>query len=232
MLPLITYRKIGPDWGIQSEAELEVGSRVTVTLKSGKTKDVTVGDFSNRAYGKYIYRVAPEPKPAAKAVGDLSGILALFAKAKQTLKFPAIVVGVPVLLPNGEWERDGEGNLVFSGASLRINVAGERAKVPGSLTVLDADKNGNNRRDWLGRILTDGTFEPGFKGNGPSVIKRLREFAADPAKVAGEDGRLHGRCSFCRLPLKDERSTAVGYGPICAKHFGLPWGELETKLAA
>ena len=25
--------------------------------------------------------------------------------------------------------------------------------------------------------------------------------------------------------LSDDRSTAVGYGPICADHFGLPWGE-------
>lgn len=30
------------------------------------------------------------------------------------------------------------------------------------------------------------------------------------------------RCSFCGLALTDEGSVEVGYGPVCAKRWGLP----------
>jgi hypothetical protein len=33
---------------------------------------------------------------------------------------------------------------------------------------------------------------------------------------------------FCSLPLTDDRSDPLlggkGYGPVCAKKYGLPWG--------
>lgn len=150
------------------------------------------------------------PQSARAAVGGLEGILALFERAKRHLKFPAIVLSVP-------------GTLL----TIRINVAGERARVPGSLTVVDAEKPADGgQRDWLGRVFIDGTFAPSGQGMifMPALLDRLRQFAADPAKVAGEDGRLHGRCCFCRLPLSDERSTIVGYGPKCAQNYDLPWG--------
>ena len=157
---------------------------------------------------------AAAPKPKA-VVGDLTGILALFAKAKTHLKFPAIVISV--------------GN-----DQIRINVAGPKAKVPGSLTIVSADKNGEGERDWLGRVNLDGTFQPSRAANflEPKLTEKLKAFSANPAKVAGEDGRLHGRCCFCRLPLKDERSTAVGYGKICSDHYGLSWGSKPVSFGA
>ena len=56
------------------------------------------------------------------------------------------------------------------------------------------------------------------------ITDLLTRFAADPAKVASEHGALTGSCCFCNKALKDERSTQVGYGSTCAKHYGLPWG--------
>lgn len=159
-------------------------------------------------------------KPAATTVGDVTGILALFDRAKQHLKFPAIWLGVPAL---GDF-------------AVRINVAGATASVPGSLTVLTEKRDVDGKRAYLGRITLDGAFRPSTKA-GPyaaaisHVAARLRDLAADPARVAGEHGRLHGRCCFCRLPLKDERSTAVGYGETCAGHFGLPWGSRPEQFA-
>lgn len=38
-------------------------------------------------------------------------------------------------------------------------------------------------------------------------------------------GRETGVCCFCALLLTDPRSIFAGYGPICAAHYGLPWGE-------
>jgi len=55
-------------------------------------------------------------------------------------------------------------------------------------------------------------------------LRCSNSLASNPAKTAAEYGKLTGHCCFCEAPLKDARSTAVGYGPICADHFGLPWG--------
>lgn len=47
---------------------------------------------------------------------------------------------------------------------------------------------------------------------------------------AAEYGALHSSCIFCARPLTDERSDpalgGVGYGPECAKKWGLPWGNV------
>jgi hypothetical protein len=141
------------------------------------------------------------------AVGDMSGVLTLFAKAAHHLKRPAIVIAL------GQ-------------TPVRMTVATAKAQVPGSVNVV-----GELGGEWFGRILTSGTFEASRKHEAPAgLVDALAAFAADPAKVAGQYGRLHGRCCFCDLPLKDERSTAVGYGPVCAKHWGVPWGSARTEF--
>jgi hypothetical protein len=47
-------------------------------------------------------------------------------------------------------------------------------------------------------------------------------------EMASKFGVTHGNCMFCRNDLTDDRSNpaqgGVGYGPTCAKKFGLPWG--------
>jgi hypothetical protein len=53
----------------------------------------------------------------------------------------------------------------------------------------------------------------------------LTKLAKDPVGFAGSYGAATGRCCFCNKPLKTEESTAVGYGPVCADRFGLPWGK-------
>jgi hypothetical protein len=45
------------------------------------------------------------------------------------------------------------------------------------------------------------------------------------AEQAAEFGHAYGVCVFCTRELTDERSVVVGYGPVCAKHNDLPWGE-------
>lgn len=40
-------------------------------------------------------------------------------------------------------------------------------------------------------------------------------------------GARSGYCRFCGLQLPDkERSVNFGYGPICARHWALPWGKV------
>lgn len=157
--------------------------------------------------------------PAAKAkIGELSGIMALFDKARKHLKFPAVELGVPALGPD---------------FAMRISLAGAQAREPGSVTVTSAEKSGfDGRREWFGRVSLDGTYQPSQKvADAAAITARLQAFAADPAGIAAEHGRLTGRCCFCRLPLTDERSTAVGYGAKCADNYGLPWGARPKAFA-
>lgn len=47
------------------------------------------------------------------------------------------------------------------------------------------------------------------------------------AEQAAAWGHEHDRCVFCSTPLSDDgprRSVEIGYGPICAEKYGLPWG--------
>ena len=55
------------------------------------------------------------------------------------------------------------------------------------------------------------------------IVEALENFKIDPITSLTEMGKLAGRCSFCQRALDDERSTAMGYGPVCAKRFSLPW---------
>jgi hypothetical protein len=99
--------------------------------------------------------------------------------------------------------------------------AGASSKYAGQILITDGEGYGVGR--WFGRIDTNGDFFP--SGKATDAVKSLvMEFAEDPAATAGRYGRLTGGCSFCNHGLKDERSTRVGYGPVCAGNFGLPWG--------
>ena len=48
----------------------------------------------------------------------------------------------------------------------------------------------------------------------------------DPITAASLWGKTIGSCCFCGRELTDERSTSMGYGPICAERWGLPWGDV------
>lgn len=58
----------------------------------------------------------------------------------------------------------------------------------------------------------------------PSLVKALIAFSADPEGAAAAYGHETSSCCFCSRELTDERSVKVGYGPVCADHYGLGWG--------
>lgn len=121
-------------------------------------------------------------------IGDLSGLNRLFAKAQSHLKRPAIVIQL-------------------AGHSVKLNIAGSNARVPGSINVVET-----NGGEWFGRILATGKFEASPRCSLPNgLVAGLTRFASDPATVASEHGKLTGNCCFCNRGLTDERSTSVGY---------------------
>lgn len=53
----------------------------------------------------------------------------------------------------------------------------------------------------------------------------LKSMSENPEKVASQHGIATGQCCFCNTLLSTMESRSVGYGPICAAKFGLPWGK-------
>lgn len=153
-----------------------------------------------------------QPQRQTVAIGSVAGLLALFNTAKANgLKNPAIVAQSPV-------------------GPIRLSVAGERARQPGTINV--AEKGRFGEATWYGRIKLDGTFEAARDGAPAELVAYLAQFAAHPAETAAAHGHTTGNCCFCDRPLTDARSTAVGYGPVCAKKWALPWGEAPVQQAA
>lgn len=103
--------------------------------------------------------------------------------------------------------------LAPKGGELRLSLAGNTSKYPGSIQV---KVNGV----WVGRINPDGT-KSGYDLT-EELLATINKIALNPAAAAKEYGALMGRCSFCNLQLTDAGSVEVGYGPICAGHYGLP----------
>lgn len=57
----------------------------------------------------------------------------------------------------------------------------------------------------------------------------LQEFNDHPEAGAKIQGKITSNCCFCSHELSTPESIAVGYGPICAEHYGLPWGYDKAK---
>jgi len=220
------FKKINDQWAVDVEAWATTlpGCTVSVMLASGATKQVQLGAY----LGNGCFATAPRAAAATVAVGSLDGIIALFDKAAARLKFPAVVLAV-----RGSTGLDG----------IRVSRAGSRSKAPGSLNVTSAQRDESEYgRTWYGRVTLDGQFQPS-RDCVPAIAEAIKAFAANPAKVASEYGKVKrlqvqqedgsykmvGQCCFCMKALTDERSTAVGYGKICAGHYGLPWGCTEAK---
>lgn len=57
------------------------------------------------------------------------------------------------------------------------------------------------------------------------VMSVMEQFRLDPVETTVRLGKKGGRCSFCGAGLHDHRSTSMGYGPVCAKNYQLPWNK-------
>lgn len=147
--------------------------------------------------------VPQPPAPTVQIQGDLQDLVALMHRAQESLQYPKLRLALP------------EGDLV-------VSVAGGRARHPGTLNV--TSPGGYHDSTWYGRIHTDGRWEPTRAGAPTWVQQALQRVAQDPAGVASASGQRSGACSFCGQQLTDERSLGVGYGPVCADNYGLPWG--------
>lgn len=151
---------------------------------------------------------APAPAMKTESVGDFSGVIDLFTKAKGKLKYPKITM-------YGE-----------NGETIQLSLAGAKAKKPGTINVTDGKAFGQNI--WYGRVNVDGTWEKSFKAN-DDIGGVLKELSLNPAAFATKYGHKHGHCCFCNKTLTQDNSVAAGFGPVCADNWGL---KSEWKIAA
>lgn len=139
--------------------------------------------------------VACPPKPVASVVEPVpvANIVAFLAAATK-LKFPKLRV----------LDVDGSGELTLAPST----------KYPGALFV-------RNSSDRLGGVRADG--QPfGRVASDAALRTHLAKVNAAPLAAAKHYAAIKCNCSFCSLPLTDEASVEAGYGPVCAKHYGLP----------
>lgn len=167
------------------------------------------GDLSPKQWPwveKLVQRATAADKPRER-IGDLSAIMALFAKAAASLKHPKVILALP------------------EGTEIKLTIAGDRARHPGTINIVE--RGG----EFFGRIMLDGSLQS--RDTAPASLPGLlRDFAANPAGMAAAYGHATGCCCFCARDLTDARSVAVGYGPVCAEKFDLPWGESVGLRAA
>ena len=143
-----------------------------------------------------MHRAAAAARPAPQPV-EIGGIITFLNRAAEVLKAPK----ARFLSPEN--------------TEMRLSIAGPRSRQPGSVQV-------TIEGTWVGNILQDGRPH-GPIASQPRLLELLVAIAEDPVNAAQAYGAMMSRCSFCNLPLTDEGSVEVGYGPICAANWNLPW---------
>lgn len=176
------------------------------------------GSLSEKQWHWVVKLAQPQPEPTTVDVGSFEGVIALFERAAQHLKFPKIRLGF--------------GGPTGFANNLRLSRAGAQSRYEGQIQLTDGGPYGDNI--WYGRVSTDGqiTLSRWFDSQDSAVrdafIVTLRRLADEPEVVAADYGKYSGNCCFCAKPIgegDDRRSAEVGYGGTCAKNYGMPWGE-------
>ena len=188
-----------------SSLKEKISSRDIEFARSLVTNFNKYGRLSDRQmyFVEQIIDRAEAPAPTPVATIAVAAIQQMFANAAQKLKRVKVVL------------QDSTGQKVV------FKKAGPSSKYAGQIMISDGGAFGSAL--FFGRIQEDGSLITTQKTT-QTVVDLIKEFAANPEDTAGKYGRLTGGCCFCSKGLQDQRSLTVGYGPVCAKHFGLKWG--------
>lgn len=83
---------------------------------------------------------------------------------------------------------------------------------------------------WFGTIAPGGEVEWSYNAKKDDTLRKaisglLARLNAEPTKVLANLGKQTGKCCMCNKGLTDDASIHFGYGPVCAKNFGLPYSK-------
>lgn len=145
--------------------------------------------------------------PKLIGLPDYEGINTLFDTAAEKLKTPVFTL---------EWK----------GQPIELRrVISKLSGIP-YVAISNGVPHSNPARAYFGRVTSKGVFHA-YSGLQERDVNELAAFlkmlADNPTHTVAEYGKLSGKCCFCNHKLTDELSTANGYGPVCAKNWGLKW---------
>lgn len=172
---------------------------------------------------------APTPKPV-NVVTTMSGfeaVVEMMTAAHETLQVCRLRIHTENL-----------GQIVFKSERVRTSHYGVRPAIYSPNPLITVERKGVVLGT-IDRATSIGTFNT-LEGRRATYFGNVEEdidaFRQDPIGVMTAHGKKTGNCCFCGRDLTDHRSTAHGYGPICAKKFKLVWDSksamvIETKIA-
>ena len=158
--------------------------------------------------------VAPPKTTIPTILLDVKGLFKFFDDC--SLKTPKLSFTLEV---PGTEQYDGEDTFDIE---IRVTLAGSKAKQPGTLNLTDFGSYPNNK--WYGRVQRDGHWEiaKGVSLDAQKVIGAfLTQLSHDPKGLTMTYGTSTGICCFCHAELTDPQSKGAGFGPVCAKNYGL-----------
>lgn len=166
----------------------------------------TLTQKGRNAEPKQVQQDLPLPDGRPPIAEALARISQLFQKAlDQGLKYPKIRLEAE------------------DGTKVVLRYAGPTSNNPGSINITNHLPY-NGGREFYGKINLSGLFVKSFRAT-PAILKLVNDLAKDPVGLAKLYGLKTSTCCFCSRPLNTSESVTMGYGPICAVKFGLPWGE-------
>ena len=192
-------------WFVPAAASHKMVSKYKGWCKSCKS-EIAVGSEILWAKGEGARHATPDACDKAKAApqgrANLTAIIEFITGARDRgIKYPKLRVL--------DSDRTSE---------LLLGLTGDRSKVPGSVTV---KRNG----EYVGLVRPLGEVVGSWENPAlfdATLINHLSKVAEAPAIAAKEYAGVTSSCSFCSKTLTDAGSVEVGYGPICAGHWGLP----------
>lgn len=191
-------------------------------LRAGDfARDLAIAERKGRlsaAQRPWLHKLAlevqnPTPKPARPAAAADAGAAAIVALLGTATENGAKRPAITCPLESGTY---------------RFKLAPANGRNAGAVYVTCSDA-------YLGKITPAGAFEPvrDAAAHAVEVVRGVFDTvrAMGAAEAFGRLGTATGTCCFCARELTDERSTTVGYGPVCADKYGLPWGEADAAPA-
>lgn len=152
---------------------------------------------------------------------DATVLLAKFDKAAEELKYPSIEYLI------GD-SADGK-FLGVTVAKIKFARTGANSKHPGGILVSDGVPWPQGKI--FAQIKRDATVVLHTNiWEFPQFQQFLKKIIESPDIEFATNGKRFGNCCFCGKELTTKESLDVGYGPICAGKWGLPWGEVSTSL--
>lgn len=163
-----------------------------------------IGDST--AIEKIKEHLGKEQTPLSLPASSENNLFSLFKKAQEKLKYPKIV-----------YPSETEGRYIFK-------LLGAKSTTPGQISITGQDGK------YYAKVQKNGEIRWFNDARTPNIQSEIQTIVSDPISTAKMLGQKYSNCCFCGLELTNKNSLAVGYGPICAANYGLPWeGMAEQK---